>query len=87
MTELNIQLSTPIALMLASSKGWTPTLEDTTQELEGDSYPLIPNPVSHEEFLESSSNLLLSQDVTTLSKGRDADRFDDVVDLPIPPLP
>lgn len=51
MIDINIKLDIPLAMMVAMSKGWTPTIEDTSQELVEDSYPMIPNPVTFQMFL------------------------------------
>lgn len=50
--ELNIQLDDTMAYILASSNGWSPTIEDTSQEMIDDVYPLIANPISAQDFLE-----------------------------------
>ena len=49
---LNIEIEDSLAYILATSRGWTPTIEDTNAELVGDSYPVMENPVSAKEFLE-----------------------------------
>ena len=36
---------------ISTSLGWTPEIEDTTQPIDGDSYPIIENPVTRDMFL------------------------------------
>lgn len=50
--SITINLKTNVGQMVAFSKGWSPTIEDTTQEMVEDNYPLIPNPISHTQFLQ-----------------------------------
>lgn len=49
--NINIELDDPIAFALAVSRGWSPTVDDTSQEMVGDEYPQIENPISVEEFI------------------------------------
>lgn len=52
MENLTIQLETPLAMAVAVSKGWTPTIDDTSVEMVDDVYPQIPNPISYIKYLE-----------------------------------
>ena len=45
-------MPTALFMGLAISKGWSPVIDDTSAELEGDEYPQIPNPVTYQEFLQ-----------------------------------
>ena len=49
--KIEIDIDDITAQILANSRGWTPKVEDTTQELIGDEYPLIDNPIPIESFL------------------------------------
>ena len=51
MENINLQLPTPIAVGLALETGWQETIDDTTQEPDGDNYPQIPNPQTYQEYL------------------------------------
>lgn len=51
MKTIEFTLEDETATALATSKGWTPTIEDTSQELIGDAYPPKANPVTLEMFL------------------------------------
>lgn len=44
-------LSEELKNKISTSLGWTPKIEDTTQPLEGDNYPLIDNPITRDMFL------------------------------------
>lgn len=50
--NITINLKTSVGQMVAISKGWSPKIEDTTQEIVEDNYPLIPNPISYIQFLQ-----------------------------------
>ena len=46
MVTISFEVDDVVAFILAGLRSWEPTVEDTTQELVGDEYPRIPNPVS-----------------------------------------
>lgn len=52
MSEIKFDLSEPIIIALAISRGWSPVIEDTDQPLEGDEYPKIPNPITAIDFVQ-----------------------------------
>ena len=60
--QLDINLTDEQVLLLASKLGYKAQIEDTTQGLVGDSYPLIDNPVTLEQFASATiTEVLLSQ--------------------------
>ena len=65
MEELSINLSTPVAIALAMSQGWLPMIEDQSQEMVGDEYPKIPNPVTYQQFIEQIAPAYLENIVKT----------------------
>lgn len=69
MATINIEIDDSIAIMVAMSKGWTPTIEDLDSELVGDSYPIIPNPITYQEFLKGYIPEFIKQFV--LKNGRE----------------
>lgn len=50
--NVNIELETPVLMAVAISRGWTPTIDDTSVEMIGDDYQQKENPVSAVQFLE-----------------------------------
>lgn len=67
--QITFDLPNGVAAALAVSQGWTPMIEDTSQPLEGDSYPMVPNPVSMTTFIEHMAPAYLSSIV--LNNGRE----------------
>jgi len=51
--KITIDLDDNLAMVLAISRGWTPTIEDESQPMVDDEYPHIPNPVTAENFIET----------------------------------
>ena len=51
MERITFDIEDRYAKAIASAKGWKPTIDDTSKEIEGDEYPQIPNPVSYQVFL------------------------------------
>lgn len=58
---IDINLTNEQVKLLAKKLGWEEQIEDTSQELEGDSYPLIDNPITAEQFAAEAANFLISE--------------------------
>jgi len=59
--QITINLSQDQILLLATKLGYELQIEDTSQPLDGDSYPLIDNPVTLQQFTETTINETLMQ--------------------------
>ena len=59
--KIQIELDNTTAFILAQSKGWAATIEDTSQELDGDEFPQIANPVPIESYLASICEQFISE--------------------------
>lgn len=70
MAEITFSVDDSVAIALAVSRGWSPTIEDTSQPLEGDTHPLIPNPVSFQQFVSGIATATITEHV--LNGGRQA---------------
>lgn len=62
-------LSEEVKNKISIALGWTPEVEDTEAELVGDEYPIIPNPISRDDFL----SLAIVQEITStiVRRGRE----------------
>ncbi len=78
MNEIKIQLPQQLALALAVSRGWTPTIDDETQEMVEDNYPQIPNPVSHIQYLESYIPGFIQEYVLNEGRAQVVAQFDSI---------
>jgi len=70
MAQIAFEIQDSVAMALAFARGWTPTIEDTTQEMVGDSFPHIPNPVSFQQHASGVAAAFMSEYV--LLEGRKA---------------
>lgn len=70
MAEITFTVEDSIAYAMAVGRGWAPTIDDESQELEGDSYPQIPNPVSFKQFVSGLATVTITEYV--LNAGREA---------------
>lgn len=62
-------LSNEVKTKLAIALGWTPEVEDTSQEIQGDTYPIIENPISRDDFLATA---IVQEIMTTIiRRGRE----------------
>ena len=68
MINVNVELGDALAYGLAVARGWTPTVDDTSQPLDGDNYPQIPNPVSMPAYLSGVISAYVAEYV--LNQGR-----------------
>ena len=83
MENITIQLETSIAIALAVSQGWTPTVEDTSQPLDGDDYPQIPNPVTYQDFIAGVAPAYLTEIVKNKGRQNVIDNFKSIYDTVI----
>lgn len=51
MAQITFETTDALAYGLAVARGWTPTIEDITQEMVGDEYPHIANPVPYTAYV------------------------------------
>lgn len=80
MSILKIELTDELTMMLAVARGWQPQIEDESQEMVDDSYPLIPNPVSKETFLENYIPQLINDYVLEQGKNKIISNFNSKFD-------
>ena len=58
--QITLNMSNEQIQLLAEKLGYKSQVEDTSQELDGDSYPLIDNPVTLQQFAEGLVNNTLT---------------------------
>lgn len=80
MEQITIELTTEVAIALAIAQGWQPVIEDTTQPLNGDEYPKIPNPVTYKEYIKRIAPAYLSDIVLRSGRQKIIDEFSSIYD-------
>lgn len=68
--KFEIEVPTPIAMFIALGQGWTPTVDDLEAELDGDTVPKKPNPVTLEIFMSAVGAAFLREQV--IDEGKQA---------------
>jgi len=69
MAQITFEVEDSIAYALAVARGWSPTIDDETQDMDGDNYPQVPNPVTFQQFVSEVATETITEYV--LSGGRD----------------
>lgn len=57
--QITINLPDEQLKAIALKMGWTEKIEDTTQDMVDDTYPLIDNPVTLQSFTEEAVNAII----------------------------
>ena len=78
MDTITFQVDEAIALALAVAQGWSPQVEDTSQPLEGDNYPLIPNPVTYQRYVAGIAGKFLTDHVLRAGRQRVINDFQSI---------
>jgi len=78
--NLTFEIDDAVAYAIAVSQGWSPTVEDTTQELVGDNYPLIPNPVTIQMFMAQLIPSFITSTVVAAGRTKVLNDFSSIYD-------
>ena len=80
MATITFDIPDPIAVALAFGRGWRPFVEDTSQEMDGDSYPMMPNPVTFEQHASAVAKGFMQEYVLGEARKRARDEFTSIYD-------
>jgi len=78
--NLTFEIDDAVVYALAVSQGWSPTVEDTTQELVEDNHPLIPNPVTIQMFMAQAIPAFITSTVVTAGRTKVLTDFSSIYD-------
>lgn len=75
---ITFEVEDSIAYALAIGSGWVPQIEDTEQELIGDNYPLVANPITAQMFVTGVVSSFLKDHVLREGRKRVVAEFDSI---------
>lgn len=78
MAQITFEIEDSVAQALAVGRGWKPMVEDVTQPLQGDSYPLRVNEVTYQQYASNVAAEFMTQYVLLEGRKQVLTQFDSI---------